>query len=74
MLHVAGFYDLDYKTAGLQPSDLVLLAARPSMGKTALALNIAEHVAIKNNIPTAIFSLEMSRDQLVSELCQCILE
>ncbi len=63
-----GFYDLDYKTAGLQPSDLVLLAARPSMGKTALALNIAEHVAIKNNIPTAIFSLEMSRDQLVKRI------
>ena len=42
-----GFYDLDYKTAGLQPSDLILIAARPSMGKTALVLNIAEHVAIR---------------------------
>lgn len=63
-----GFYDLDYKTAGLQPSDLVLIAARPSMGKTAFALNIAEHVAIKKNIPTVMFSLEMSKDQLVKRL------
>ena len=63
-----GFYDLDYKTAGLQPSDLVLIAARPSMGKTAFALNIAENVAIKNNIPTVIFSLEMSKDQLVKRI------
>lgn len=63
-----GFYDLDYKTAGLQPSDLVLLAARPSMGKTALALNIAEYVAIKQNIPTVVFSLEMSKDQLVKRI------
>lgn len=60
-----GFYDLDYKTAGLQPSDLVLIAARPSMGKTAFALNIAEYAAIKSNVTTAIFSLEMSKDQLV---------
>lgn len=60
-----GFYDLDYKTAGLQPSDLVLIAARPSMGKTAFVLNIAEHVAVKSNVTTAIFSLEMSKDQLV---------
>lgn len=63
-----GFYDLDYKTAGLQPSDLILIAARPSMGKTALALNIAEYVAIKQNIPTVIFSLEMSKDQLVKRI------
>ena len=63
-----GFYDLDYKTAGLQPSDLVLIAARPSMGKTALVLNIAEHVAIKENLPTVIFSLEMSKDQLVKRI------
>jgi replicative DNA helicase len=63
-----GFYDLDYKTAGLQPSDLILIAARPSMGKTALVLNIAEHVAIKENIPTVIFSLEMSKDQLVKRI------
>ncbi len=63
-----GFYDLDYKTAGLQPSDLILIAARPSMGKTAFVLNIAEYVAIKSNIPTVIFSLEMSQDQLVKRV------
>ena len=63
-----GFYDLDYKTAGLQPSDLVLLAARPSMGKTAFVLNIAEHIAVKNKITTAIFSLEMSKTQLVNRI------
>jgi replicative DNA helicase len=63
-----GFYDLDYKTAGMQPSDLVLIAARPSMGKTAFVLNIAEYVAVKSNIPTVIFSLEMSQDQLVKRI------
>jgi replicative DNA helicase len=63
-----GFYDLDYKTAGLQPSDLILIAARPSMGKTALALNIAEYVALRSNITTAVFSLEMSQDQLAKRL------
>ena len=63
-----GFYDLDYKMAGLQPSDLILVAARPSMGKTAFVLNIAEYVAVKNNITTAIFSLEMSKDQLVKRI------
>lgn len=63
-----GFYDLDYKTAGLQPSDLILIAARPSMGKTAFALNIAEYVALRSNITTAIFSLEMSQDQLVKRM------
>lgn len=63
-----GFYDLDYKTAGLQPSDLILVAARPSMGKTAFVLNIAEYVAVKSNITTAIFSLEMSKDQLVKRI------
>lgn len=63
-----GFYDLDYKTAGFQKSDLLLLAARPSMGKTALALNIAEHVVVKERIPTAFFSLEMSREQLANRL------
>lgn len=63
-----GFYDLDFKTAGLQPSDLILIAARPSMGKTAFVLNIAEYVALKINIPTVIFSLEMSKDQLVKRL------
>lgn len=63
-----GFYDLDYKTAGLQPSDLILIAARPSMGKTAFVLNIAEYVAVKNKITTAIFSLEMSKSQLVNRI------
>ena len=63
-----GFYDLDYKTAGLQRSDLILVAARPSMGKTAFVLNIAEFVALKSKIPTAIFSLEMSRTQLVNRI------
>ncbi|WP_281817000.1 replicative DNA helicase [Vallitalea longa] len=63
-----GFIDLDYKTAGLQPSDLILIAARPSMGKTAIALNIAQHAAIKENAATAIFSLEMSKEQLVNRL------
>ncbi len=63
-----GFYDLDYKTAGFQPSDLILIAARPSMGKTAFALNIAEYVALRSNITTAVFSLEMSQDQLAKRL------
>ena len=61
-----GFIDLDYKLSGLQPSDLILVAARPSMGKTAFALNIAEYAATRGNVPTAIFSLEMSAEQLVS--------
>lgn len=63
-----GFIDLDYKTAGMQPSDLVLIAARPSMGKTAFVLNIAQHVAFKLNQSVAIFSLEMSKEQLVNRL------
>lgn len=63
-----GFYDLDYKTAGLQKSDLILIAARPSMGKTAFALNIAEFAAVSRKVPTAIFSLEMSRIQLVNRI------
>jgi replicative DNA helicase len=63
-----GFLDLDYKTAGLQPSDLILLAARPSMGKTALVLNIAQHVAFHDNKCVAIFSLEMSKEQLVNRM------
>ncbi len=63
-----GFLDFDTKTAGLQPSDLILIAARPSMGKTALILNIAQHAAVRNNVPTAIFSLEMSKEQLVNRL------
>ncbi len=63
-----GFRDLDYRTAGLQASDLILIAARPSMGKTAFALNIAEYVAMINHVPTAIFSLEMSKIQLAKRL------
>ena len=63
-----GFLDLDYKTAGLQPSDLILIAARPSMGKTAFVLNIAQHVAFKANKSVAIFSLEMSKEQLVNRM------
>ena len=64
----SGFTDLDYKTTGFQPSDLILLAARPSMGKTALALNIALHVAAVERKHVAIFSLEMSKEQLVNRL------
>ena len=63
-----GFVDFDQKTAGLQKSDLILLAARPSMGKTAFALNIIQNAAIRGNVPTAIFSLEMSREQLVNRM------
>ena len=63
-----GFIDLDYKTAGLQPSDLILVAARPSMGKTAFVLNIAQYMAFKSNQTVAIFSLEMSKEQLVNRL------
>ena len=59
-----GFTDLDHLTSGLQASDLIILAARPSMGKTAFALNIARNAAIEANIPVAIFSLEMSKEQL----------
>ena len=64
----SGFTDLDYKTTGFQPSDLILLAARPSMGKTALALNLALHVAAVERKHVAIFSLEMSKEQLVKRL------
>lgn len=63
-----GFLDLDYKTAGMQPSDLILVAARPSMGKTAFVLNIAQYVAFKQGKTVAIFSLEMSKEQLVNRL------
>ena len=63
-----GFIDLDYKTSGLQPSDLILVAARPSMGKTAFVLNIAQHVAFRSNKTVVIFSLEMSKEQLVNRL------
>ena len=63
-----GYIDLDEKTAGLQPGDLIIIAGRPSMGKTALALNIAEHVAVDNGLPVAIFSMEMSGTQLASRV------
>ena len=62
------FYDLDTMMNGLQKSDLIILAARPAMGKTAFALNIAQNVALKSNVPVAIFSLEMSKDQLAQRL------
>ena len=63
-----GFADLDEYTAGLQPSDLIIIAARPSMGKTALAVNIAEHAALKTRKAVAIFSMEMSSSQLAFRL------
>ena len=63
-----GFLDLDQKTAGLQPGELIIIAGRPSMGKTALALNIAEHVAVDNGLPVAIFSMEMSGTQLAMRM------
>ena len=63
-----GFIDLDYRTAGMQPSDLILVAARPSMGKTAFVLNIAQYMAFKLDQTVAIFSLEMSKEQLVNRL------
>ena len=63
-----GYIDLDEKTAGLQPGDLIIIAGRPSMGKTALALNMAEHVAVDNGLPVAIFSMEMSSTQLAMRM------
>jgi replicative DNA helicase len=63
-----GYRDLDRETSGLQPGDLVIIAGRPSMGKTALALNMAEHVAVENKLPVAIFSMEMSGSQLAMRL------
>jgi replicative DNA helicase len=60
----SGFYDLDRMTAGFQAGDLIVLAARPSMGKTALAINIAEHVALNEGLPVAVFSMEMGAAQL----------
>ena len=63
-----GFTDLDYRTAGMQPSDLVLIAARPSMGKTAFVLNIAQNVAFKQKKSLVIFSLEMSKEQLINRM------
>ena len=64
----SGFIDLDEKTAGLQPGDLIIVAGRPSMGKTALALNMAEHVAVDNGLPVAIFSMEMGATQLAMRM------
>jgi len=63
-----GFYDLDANTAGLQKGDLIVLAARPSMGKTAFALNIAENVAVKEELPVLVFSMEMGASQLALRL------
>jgi replicative DNA helicase len=63
-----GFTDLDFKTAGLQNSDLILIAARPGMGKTAMALNIAQYAAVQKHVPVALFNLEMSKDQLVNRM------
>ncbi len=63
-----GFIDLDYKTSGFQPSDFILIAARPSMGKTAFVLNVVDHVAVRKGIPCMVFSLEMSKEQLVNRM------
>ncbi|MCL2674887.1 MAG: replicative DNA helicase, partial [Defluviitaleaceae bacterium] len=67
----SGFADLDYMTTGFKPSDLILIAARPSMGKTAFALNIAQYAGVKRNLPVAVFSLEMSKEQLASRMLCC---
>jgi replicative DNA helicase len=64
----SGFTELDHKTSGFQNSDMIILAARPAMGKTSLALNIARNAAVEENIPVAVFSLEMSREQLSMRL------
>src|ERR1043166_122768 len=64
----SGFNDLDELTSGFQPADLVIVAARPSMGKTAFTLNIAQHAAIEDNVPVAFFSLEMSKESLVQRM------
>jgi replicative DNA helicase len=63
-----GYRDLDRETSGLQPGDLIIIAGRPSMGKTALALNMAEHAAVENKLPVAIFSMEMSGSQLAMRM------
>ncbi|BBF84725.1 replicative DNA helicase [Aquitalea magnusonii] len=63
-----GFIDLDAKTSGLQPGDLVIVAGRPSMGKTAFSMNIAEHVAVEAHLPVAVFSMEMGGAQLVMRM------
>lgn len=64
----SGFTDLDYRTAGFHGSDLILIAARPAMGKSAFALNIATNAAVKAKVPVAIFSLEMSKEQMVNRI------
>lgn len=63
-----GFSDLDFKTSGLHNSDLILIAARPAMGKTAFALNLAQYAAVHSQVPVAVFSLEMSKEQLVNRM------
>ncbi|MHB8062848.1 MAG: replicative DNA helicase [Ruminiclostridium sp.] len=63
-----GFADLDFKTSGLHNSDLILIAARPAMGKTAFALNLAQNAAVHSQVPVAVFSLEMSKEQLVNRM------
>jgi len=67
-----GFIDFDKRTAGLQPADLILIGARPSMGKTAFLLNIAQNAAINKGVPTAVFSLEMSKEQLGNRLLSAV--
>jgi len=67
-----GFIDFDKRTAGLQPSDLILIGARPSMGKTAFLLNIAQHACVRNKVPTAVFSLEMSKEQLGNRMLSMV--
>ena len=64
----SGFIDLDYKLSGFQPSDFILIAARPSMGKTAFVLNVVDYVSVRKNLPCMVFSLEMSKEQLVNRL------
>ena len=68
----SGFVDLDSKTSGLQPSDMIIVAGRPAMGKTTLALNIAEHVAVEARLPVAIFSMEMPGTQLATRFISSV--
>ncbi len=67
----SGFIDLDNKISGLNPSDLIILAARPAMGKTSFALNIATHVAMHAKVPVMVFSLEMSKEQMANRILAC---
>ena len=64
----SGFIDLDYKLSGFQPSDFIMIAARPSMGKTAFVLNVVDYVSVRKNLPCMVFSLEMSKEQLVNRM------